>query len=76
MMLYYARSLQFEDKPDYLYLKNSLMKTLTEGTQKCEATFDWVLINVSSPGTINLIAEQEGTIKFDRHESLREVRRR
>ncbi len=47
VILYYARAIPFEEKPDYLYLRNCLMKALTENVPDYEPVFDWLLPEVS-----------------------------
>ena len=44
--LYYARSLQFEEKPDYSHIRNALYRALDDYMPSYEAAFDWELIKV------------------------------
>jgi len=46
-ILYYARSLQFEEKPDYGYIRNLLYKTIQDNFPVYDPVFDWILIKVS-----------------------------
>jgi len=42
--MHYCRSLHFEDKPDYTYLRRLFKDLLTKENQKYDAMFDWTMI--------------------------------
>ena len=46
MVLYYARSMQFEEKPDYLYIQGVMNSALMSFSPSFNPVFDWIILRV------------------------------
>lgn len=50
LFLNYARSLRFDDKPDYLYLRKLLRDLFVRSGYRYDYLFDWTIVKYSRPG--------------------------
>ena len=60
--MYYAKSLQFEDKPDYGYVKKLFKGALQRYYYNEDNRFDWELIRsgeMDSEGNIKMVADEK-----------------
>merc|ERR1711881_492080 len=58
--LNYCRSLRFEDRPDYAYLRRLLKDLFFRESYQYDAVFDWTILNYQSKDTSKSGEEQRG----------------